>query len=331
MNTAHSGPDIADERALLERAAGWPLHPAIEDLTHPVLNQLVEREGIDFATALLYDRLLRQHSIRSTLAALTANATTPQPPRNVLIGVVPGAFYKEYLYTGADGQQILDAARRLGCRAERVPLESFGSLDDNARILGDWLGRRPDEEIYLVSLSKGGTDIQHALSLPDAVRTFQNVSLWLSLSGILQGTVLADWFLAQPLRSFFVRIFAWWRGYSFHVLHEICRRENAAFANWPKHMRVAHLIGFPLRQHLSHRLAQRAHQRLEAWGPSDGGGILLADVVRWPGLLIPLWGADHYLRPPGRDMCSLVMGVLEHLATNTTPLNNVEAQATELV
>jgi hypothetical protein len=328
MDTIHAGLDAAD-RVLLERAAGWPSYPAVEDLTHPVLIQLVEREGTDFATALLYDRLLRRDSIRSTLTALTANATTPQPPRNALIGVVPGAFYKEYLYTGADGQQVLDGARRLGCRAERVPLESFGSLDDNARILCGWLGRHPGEEIYLVSLSKGGTDVQHALTLPEATRIFQNVSLWLSLSGILQGTVLADWFLAQPLRSFFVRLFAWWRGYPFHVLREIRRRENAVFVNGPKHMRVAHLIGFPLRRHLSHRLAERAHQRLETWGPSDGGGILLADVVQWPGLLIPLWGADHYLRPPGQEMCSLVMRVLEHLGTKATPLHRVEAQTQE--
>lgn len=30
---------------------------------------------------------------------------------------------------------------------------------------------------------------------------------------------------------------------------------------------------------------------------ADGGGILLADAARFPGTLIPIWGADHYLQP----------------------------------
>jgi hypothetical protein len=284
--------------ALLARAAAWPTHHVLEDLTQPELALISGREGIDFATALLYDRLLKREAIRETLAAFHRAANAPTP-RDVLVGVVPGAFYKEYAGTGADGQRVLDLARRAGLRAERVPLDSFGSLAGNARILGDWLRHHQDEEVHLVSLSKGGIDTQYALSLPDAEQTFRNVTVWLNLSGMVQGTALADWLLARPIR------------YSFNVLNEIRRADSvsSSFA-WPKHLRIFHVIGFPRRRHLHSGLARRAHRRLEAWGPNDGGGILLADAVRWPGTLIPLWGADHYLRQESYDIAALLTFLL---------------------
>lgn len=302
--TPFANPDTldADDRALLQRAADWPAHQAVDELTQSALREIAIREGIDFATALLYDRLLRRNT-RSPIAIKTIAG-------DVSVGVAPGAFYKEYAFTGADGQRVLDIASRIGLNAERIPFASFGSLADNAATLLEWLKRKPDKNIVLVSLSKGGTDIQHALTLPGAERAFRSVSLWINLSGILQGTGLADWLLARPMRSLFVRIFAWWRRYPFEVVHELRRREHADFAPWPSSMHVVHVVGFPLRRHLNHRLAKRGYARLEPWGPNDGGGIVLADVVRWPGTVLPVWGADHYLRQESFDVDGLLARLL---------------------
>jgi hypothetical protein len=312
--------DPAD-RALFERAAAWSTHASVEELTRSALAHITVREGIDFATALLYDRLLRRESVRETLASLSQDSPVPEPARDVLIGVVPGAFYKEYPFTGADGARVLVAAERRGIRAERVPFTSFGSLKDHAEILNAWLDRHDRNEIILVSLSKGGADVQFALSLPDAESRFRNVSTWINLSGILQGTALADWLLGQRLRSLFVRMFAWWRGYPFNVLHEIRRDANDCLpcpAGWPGSLRVVHVVGFPLRRHLQNPWAERAHRRLEAWGPNDGGGILLADAVRWPGTIVPLWGADHYLRTESYDVADLVLRLCPGRASDGT-------------
>jgi hypothetical protein len=110
-----------------------------------------------------------------------------------------------------------------------------------------------------------------------------------------------------------IRAFAWWRRYPFEVLHEIKRDGNKRLENafaWPAHLRIYHVIGFPLRRRMTNPWAQRAHRRLEAWGPSDGGGILLGDAVRWPGTIVPLWGADHYLQHDRYDVAALVLRLL---------------------
>jgi hypothetical protein len=68
------------------------------------------------------------------------------------------------------------------------------------------------------------------------------------------------------------------------------------------------VIGFPLRHHLTRR-SRRGCRRLARLGLSDGGGILLGEVTRLPGLLYPVWGADHYLDPPW-DIRPLVENLL---------------------
>jgi hypothetical protein len=66
----------------------------------------------------------------------------------------------------------------------------------------------------------------------------------------------------------------------------------------PPHIRVIHVVGFPLVEHLSNDWARRGHARLAPLGPNDGGGVLLSDFVDLPGSVYPVWGADHYLNPP---------------------------------
>jgi len=79
----------------------------------------------------------------------------------------------------------------------------------------------------------------------------------------------------------------------------------------PPHMTMVTIAGFPLRQHLTTALAGRCHRRLTHLGPNDGS-LILSDVCALPGLLYPIWGADHYLRPK-TDVNQLVLAVLQYL------------------
>lgn len=289
------------ERALLDRAAAI-LGSRWEDMTAEHLQEVSRREGIDFATAFLYDRLRRSPRHGSFIERVNAlPGTAANVGTGMTLAVVPGAFYAEVKDSGADGAFVLEEAARLGFKTERVPLLSFGPLRDNARRLGDWLRDHRGERLVLVSLSKGGAEVKLAMEDPDAQRLFSPVRAWVDLCGLTQGTPMVDWLFRHPFRALLVRLLFWYRGYAYRALSELRRGPAGLLGGaWrlPAHLRVIHVAGFPLQQHLSRPLARRGHARVASLGPNDGGSTLLADLVSLPGWIYPVWGADHYLQPP---------------------------------
>jgi hypothetical protein len=297
----------------MQRAARWPEYPCWKGLTAEVLREVAGREGIDFATALLYERLVRSREhgpfIQQVQAGAADNGDRPSPS---LLAIVPGACYVEYPRTGADGRRLRECAREWGWRVERVPVASLGSLSTNARAVGDWLASRPEEPLVLVSLSKGGADVKTALASPATSATFRNVRVWISLSGILHGTPLAGWCLRRGFRRLLVQWLCWYRGLDFAILRELDHHAGSRLAAelvLPSWLKVVHVVGLPLSCHLRSRSSRRAHRRLAALGPNDGGGILLGDLCRLPGLIYPVWGTDHYLEPAW-DLRPLIHRVL---------------------
>jgi hypothetical protein len=308
----------AYERGLLERAARWPELASCAEVTVEAVRDVAAREGIDFATALLYDRVRRSPEHGPFIERLEALAGPPAgPPRTpAAVVIVPGAFYREYPHTGADGWRVRAEAEPLGFATDLVPTLSFGPLKTNARILCDWLRRDRRENLVLVSLSKGGADVKTALAEPDAPEAFRNVAFWVNLSGLLSGTPLVGWVFASRLRTLWFRLLLGWRGYAFSVVRELARGPCTPLdgdLRLPAHLRAIHVAGFPLARHLSKALARRCYRRVQALGPNDGAGILLADVCRWPGLLYPVWGADHYLKPAGRDLRAIARKILRYV------------------
>lgn len=262
--------------------------------------------SLDDATAQLYERIA---SIPENAAFLKAAHDFRQGasiPVDV-IGVVPGAFYHEHRDTGADGARIFGIARKLGCEAELIPIAAFGRLDENAATIAAWLAARPRKRVALISLSKGGADVKRALVLrPDV---FSNVTAWVSLSGIVNGTPLIAWLRSRPLRWWAVRLLLWWRGHSGKTLEDLRYDPGCAWPAVPSSLRIVHVVGFPRERDLAHPWAPRAYRRLAPLGPNDGGGILLADCEDLPGTVCPILGADHYLSP-GWDALPLLTGIV---------------------
>jgi hypothetical protein len=291
----------SEEHALLNRAANWP-GCSWAELTPDAVRRLTRREGIDFATALLFHRARCSETHGPFIRRLEAMPEWPVGDwvRDTTVGIVPGAFYVEHPETGADGSLILEQAARLGCHTARVPVRSFGTLRENARILSEWLVRQPERPLILVSLSKGGAEVKWALQEPNAARTFRHVVAWVNVSGLIRGTAIVNWLFRRPWRALLVRLMLWYQGHRFDVLRDLEYGKGGPLdceLVLPRDLLAVHLFGFPPAHRLSGPLARRGHRRLTPLGPNDGGANLLTDLLGLPGLIYPVWGADHYLRP----------------------------------
>jgi hypothetical protein len=123
-----------------------------------------------------------------------------------------------------------------------------------------------------------------------------------NICGTLDGSPLAQWLLTTKPRFIAAWLYFKCHGHNFDLLREIVPSTNGPLAaplTLPPGMQFLSIAGFPLRRHLSNGFMRRCHGFIAAAGPNDGG-VLLADVCRLPGLLYPVWGADHYLRPDTR-------------------------------
>ena len=305
-------PADGDERELWERVAR--MDGGLAALTPEVLRELTAREGCDFATALLHRRIVESERHGPFLRALGELRDVARVP-GIRVGIVPGAFYRENPRTGADGRIAREVAGELGMPVEMIPVSSTGALAENADTICRWLCAQRDGPLILVSVSKGGSDLRTALARPDAARVFERVIGWVNLCGILDGTPMADWLLSPSLLARANRFVHRIRGRSLDFLADLRRYPGCALdfpLALPAHLRAVHVVGFPLRRHLRNGLARRCHARLAPFGPNDGS-ILLADSPSWPGQLCPVWGADHYLRPPSSER-PLLAALLRALA-----------------
>jgi hypothetical protein len=289
------------------------------------VTEVTARDGIDAATARLYESV-RESPLHGPFIRRVDELCEEPGIRawnhGAVVVIVPGASYQENPASGADGRVVREQAERMGCVTELVPISTTGTLRRNARTLCDWLAARPDRPVILVSLSKGGPDVKVALAEPDAEHAFRNVVAWISLCGILKGTPIADRLLSWSPGAVLVRLYYWLHcglhGKSTAFLRDLryCTGGTGGPLDrplrLPTHIRLISVAGFPLREHLTRRVSRRCHDHLTPFGPNDGA-LILADVCALPGLVYPLWGADHYLQPNKRDVGVLVRAILWYL------------------
>jgi hypothetical protein len=307
-----------DERALLARAAAWPEHRSWDVMTAPLLAQVAAEQGMDFATALLYDRLrsseLHGPFIRRIDDLLT-HGLPEAPKMDALLAVVPGAYYQELPATGADGRLLRQRVAAYGCRTAVIPTRSMGTAAENGRLICDWLAERPHEKILLASLSKGAADVKSALAEPGAAAAFRPVRAWLNLSGMPSGTPLANWLLGRLLPRLCLRALCWWKGLDVSVTRQLKWGTGTALdfpLVLPPNVLLINVVGFPLQEHFTSAILRGFHGRIASLGPNDGL-ILLPDACALPGLVYPVWGADHNLRPAW-DVRRLIAALAWYLA-----------------
>lgn len=291
-------------------------------LTPAVLAQLTRENGVDFATALWYDRVRSAEPHRAFIEAVEAiDADAALPPISARMLVAPAAFWREYPQFGADGAAVLAAARALGMDAEMIRTPSTGSVSENAYVIRDALEKEADGSVILASLSKGGADVRMALEQdPELTR---KVRAWINVCGLVHGSPLVDdmldgpWWRRLAVRAFLAR----WRA-GFGLLREL-RHAPFPRATAPAGVYVVNVVACPLSTHTAGAITKR-HRQLAALGPNDGS-TLLTDAIVDGGVIYPVWGADHYFRTP--EAPQLIRRILPHLGASghLPPRSNVES------
>src|SRR3569833_1000011 len=154
------------EYALLQRAAYWGEHRTLEVLDGGTLWRITSQYGVDFATALLFDRFQKSPKHKGFIERIDRLRKSNLPPREKIpakVIVVHGALYLERPDMGGDGKIVRRVAESLGYETELIPLTSFGSVTKNASLIRAWFKEHSKDKVILVSLSKGGSDLRTAL------------------------------------------------------------------------------------------------------------------------------------------------------------------------
>jgi len=270
----------------------------------------VGTERPDFATMLLYRACHRGENGAFLEAAgrLPAGLTPLAMPIRLLI--VPGFLFAEHPELALDGTLIRTIAQRLGAEAEVVSIESRGISAVNAEHLTARLAGPFDRPTWLLSISKGTSDVRAAF------RSFggwpKGLSGWLSISGIFAGTPIADWWTEETVKRWLMRALFGVTNLPFGTLLEM-RRDAPIWrvpVTPPEPQRLIHVLGFPPPASIEPRMIRNYRRLYAAHGPNDGF-TPLAEAFGFPGWLYPVWGADHLMRLP--DMSQLIYRLI-HLA-----------------
>lgn len=291
---------MVDEVGLLARAADEAAKLGGTIPGRDALHELTQQRGIDMATAIFYQSILASPTHGPFVHAVDAElAVSLSMPSRLHLLIVPALYYQELPQYGGDGQAIAEIARACGLCVTVAPLLSKGSLSDNAAILWQTLCQMQSEQVMLLSLSVGGSEARIMFAEHAGAPQLEQIVGWINICGLVRGIPLASQLLGNPLRRLHAKTVCKVIGLDFDLVREL----DPAHAYWqgplclPPILRVVNLIGVPLHSHVQQRSLFKRYGWMQMMGPNDGTS-LLSDLIVEPGLIYPLWGADHYFRTP---------------------------------
>jgi hypothetical protein len=239
----------------------------------------------------------------------------PEPvrqPTDLKLLIVPALFYKERPEFGGDGRALAAIAEHCGFTVALAPLHSRGSIKENAQLIWQTIEQEESANLWLASLSKGSSEVRLALQSHPQHPALAKVRGWINVSGLVRGTPLAERY-RLGMKAFFLLA-----GVDSRTADELHPRHfywQTPFYP-PPHLHVINLIGVPLRHHIRQRNMLWRYTRLARFGPNDGMAPL-HDLLVEPGLLYPVWGADHFFQTPQVD--SLLHKLFTYIRTFPTP------------
>lgn len=296
-----------DEVEYLKWAEAYPQAPRFADLTRELLQKItVETKDVDKAAALYYSRAMREPANRELVQYLDrmevvlAGKKPDFSKKNLMLAMAPGMFYKDNPQIGADGRDLRNMALELGMKEAVIPVEQTGTVEENARIICDFVQKQTEVKgIIIASVSKGSGDFKRAIQMCGTEPYFKKVRGWFNIAGISRGSRLMTdidntWQYKMEARGYFC-----WNGYNWDGFMSMRAGEGAPLETdlkIPDNLLVVNVVAVPVFRMVTDR-ARPFYEYLVRYGPNDGM-TLLADSAIPGGLVYPSWRNDHYFRFP---------------------------------
>lgn len=260
------------------------------------LLSISHQHGVDVATLVLEQclRNSRRHGGFIQQLEQSPDSALPlkQPPTLL---VVPGLYYKEKPYLGADAALITDIAGQFGINVQCVPTRSLGGIEENAEILHKYLQEVQWQSYWVVSVSRGSAELKWLLHKYSGAQYLEQLQGWVSVNGIVQGSRLFDRAGRNKIANLWFKSIAIATGIDPALVDELQHtRKQWSVTALPDHTTYVNLISFPMSWDITTPVVPR-YERLCRFGPNDGA-VMLLDYLAEPGLCVPVGGVDHLLR-----------------------------------
>jgi hypothetical protein len=222
---------------------------------------------------------------------------------------VPGFHYVSDKTSGADFFYERQFMRQLGLDVQLVATEEDGTIEGNAALIAGAVRAESGGQarLILVSTSKGGPETALALGKILQPSETGSVKAWVSVGGLMRGTILADEVTSWP-ESTVARIIFRFEGMQFRGVAGLTtsasqKRMNAI--RLPPSILVIQFIAAPLSGDITADVRSR-YLKLRRFGPNDGL-TLLADESVPNGVTIFEPGLDHFYQEPDIYLKSLAL------------------------
>jgi hypothetical protein len=235
---------------------------------------------------------------------------------------VPGFHYRTDPSSGADLAGPRTYLRNCGFDTQLVEVEEDGTIEQNAAFIAAAVRKETSagKRLIIVRTSIGGPETAVALGKLLSVDDLRPVAAWISVGGLLGGTVLADQAERWPM-SWLAKLAFLFKGINARAIPgmtTVSSRRRMTELRFLKSFLVLDYIGAPLSGQIAADVKGR-WKTLARFGPNDGL-TLLADEVLNSGRVVFEIGQDHYYRDPEIDLKALALAclVLEQLAKTTS-------------
>jgi hypothetical protein len=297
-----------------------------------LLRDLTHETSVDFATLYFIRRTImdqRNAKWQTRFAALVRElrARSTLSIRKELEGrielnrfrflFVPGFHYRTDPSSGADFSGPRTYLHNCGFDTRLVEVEEDGTIEQNAAFIAEEVREESSDgkRLIIVSTSIGGPETAVALGKLLSVDDMRPVAAWISVGGLLGGTVLADQAEQWPM-SWLAKLAFLVKGIDARALPgvvTVSSRRRMNELRFPKSLLVLDYVGVPLSGQVPADVKGR-WKTLARFGPNDGL-TLLADEVLNSGRVVFEIGQDHYYRDPEIDLKALALAclVLERL------------------